>query len=75
MFRNDGYRAPKVAALVVMLAIMATVLYILQASRQVAKAGSGSEGSAVAHVRRIEQAQRDAQDTLAGRPPKRHRSR
>ena len=42
VFRDDGYRGPKVMILVVVVVMAVSALYLLRASRKAAEAGSGS---------------------------------
>ena len=73
MLRDDGYLAPKLTILVILLVFAATVLYLLRASREAAKASSGPDEGKSAHVRRIEQVYRDLDEgTLY--PPSRRRT-
>jgi len=65
MFRNDGYLAPKLTILVILLIFAATVVYLLRASREAAKASSGPDAGKSAHVRQIEQAYRDLDQEMA----------
>lgn len=74
MFRDDGYRGPKLVVLVVLMLIAATVIYILRASREAAKAGSGPDRG-TDRVRRIEQLARDAERAGSGHESRRRPSR
>lgn len=77
MFRDDGYLAPKLVVLLVLVVMLAAAVYIFRASRGAAEAGSerpaGAAGSP--RIRQIEQAVRDARDAAAGRVPNRWRTR
>ena len=68
MFRDDGYRAPKLAVLLIVMVMAATAFFVLRSSSQVAQAGSSpNDGSAPAHVREVEQAVHDAREAMSGR--------
>ena len=74
MFRDDGYRGPKLVVLVVLVLTAATVIYMLRASREAAKAGSGSTDLST-RVRQIERLARDAERAVPGHAPERRQTR
>ncbi len=73
LFRDDGYRGPKLVVIGIVVVMLSVAVYLFQASRQAAKAGGNEMQSS--HVRQVDQAVRDAEEALAGRTPRHRRGR
>lgn len=66
-FRDDGYRGPRIVIMLVVVVMVASIVYIVRASRRPVSAAPQVEDNRSGHVRRIDQAVEDAHEAIAGR--------
>ena len=73
-FQDDGYRGPRIVIMLVVVVMLASIVYIVRASRRPASAGLHAEDNRSRHVRRIDRAVEDAHEAMAGRTARTNRA-